>query len=51
MTFELPRLTTASADALSTANLAPALATTSLTAVLPAFGQSSQSLFFIVPAR
>lgn len=47
MTFELPRLTTASADVLSTANLAPALATTSLTTVLPALGQSSQSLLFI----
>ncbi|MBD2036349.1 DUF4347 domain-containing protein [Leptolyngbya sp. FACHB-321] len=47
MTFELPRLTTASADVLSTANLAPALATTSLTTVLPALGQSSQSLLFV----
>ena len=47
MTFELPQLTIASADVLSTANLAPALATTSLTTVLPALGQSSQSLLFI----
>jgi hypothetical protein len=47
MTFELPQLTTASADVLSTANLAPALATTSLTTVLPALGQSSQSLLFV----
>ncbi|XHX79437.1 MAG: DUF4347 domain-containing protein [Stenomitos frigidus ULC029] len=47
MTFELPQLTTTAAATLSTANLAPPLVTTSLTTVLPALGQSSQSLLFI----
>ena len=47
MSFEFPRLATASADALSTASLAPVLNQTSLTTSIMGLERSSQSLLFV----